>query len=79
VLIEHDVREHSELVATLAGFLEHNQDYDATARALGIHRSTARYRIHRVAQVTQLELRDPETARSLRAAIRMFNRLSDAR
>jgi hypothetical protein len=79
VLIEHDVREHSELVATLAGFLEHNQDYDTTAGALDIHRSTARYRIHRVAQVTQLDLRDPETVRSLRVAIQMFNRLTDVR
>lgn len=79
MLIEHDVCEPSELVATLAAFLEHNHDHDSTARALGIHRSTARYRIHRVAQLTQLDLRDPETARSLRAAIRIFIRLSDAR
>jgi hypothetical protein len=79
VLVEHDVREPSNLVATLAAFLEHNHDYDSTARALGIHRSTAHYRIHRVAQVTQLDLRDPETARSLRAAIRIFIRLTDVR
>ena len=79
VLVEHDVREPSKLVATLAAFLEHNHDYDSTARALGIHRSTARYRIHRVAQVTQLDLRDPETVRSLRAAIRIFIQLKDVR
>jgi DNA-binding PucR family transcriptional regulator len=73
MLIEHDVREPSELVATLAAFLEHNHDHDSTARALGIHRSTARYRIHRVAQLTQLDLRDPETARSLRVASNFYS------
>jgi DNA-binding PucR family transcriptional regulator len=77
VLIEQDVSGQSELVTTLTTFLEHNHDYDSTSRALGIHRSTTRYRIHRVAQLTQLDLRDPETIRNLRAATRAFTRLSD--
>jgi hypothetical protein len=77
VVIEHDVREQGALVTTLAAFLEGNQDFDRTARALGIHRSTARYRIHRVAQLTQLDLRDPATIRSLASASRLFTWLSD--
>jgi hypothetical protein len=78
VLIEHDQLGRSELVATLATFLQHNCDYHDTARALGIHRSTARYRIHRIAQLTQLDLHDPEIHRHLHAATRIFDRLSDA-
>jgi DNA-binding PucR family transcriptional regulator len=77
VVIEHDLLGRSELVATLASFLQHNCDYNATARAMGIHRSTARYRIHRIVQLTQLDIRDPETCRHLYAATRIFGRLSD--
>jgi PucR-like helix-turn-helix protein len=76
MLIEHDVRERSELVTTLAAFLQHNHDYPSTASRLGIHRSTARYRIHRIAQLTQLDIYDLETAQNLRAAIRAFAKFS---
>jgi hypothetical protein len=52
---------------------------DSHDAALVMADQPPRYRIHRVAQLTQLDVRDPETAQSLRVAIQMFTRLTDAR
>jgi hypothetical protein len=77
VLIEHDMFGRHELVTTLSTFLEHGRDYTGTSRALGIHPSTARYRIYRIAQVTRFDLHDSETLLNLHAATRLLTRSSD--
>jgi PucR family transcriptional regulator, purine catabolism regulatory protein len=48
----YDQRQHGDLVASLRTFLEHNGNWEAAARALGVHRHTLRYRIRRVAELT---------------------------
>lgn len=77
VLLEHDMFGRHELVTTLSTFLEHGRDYTDTSRALGIHPSTARYRVYRITQLTQLDLHDSETLLNLHAATRLFTRTSD--
>jgi hypothetical protein len=77
VLIEHDALGQHEFITTLSTFLEHDHDYDDTSRALGIHRSTARYRMYRISQLTQLDLHDQETRLSLHAATRILTRTPD--
>jgi PucR family transcriptional regulator, purine catabolism regulatory protein len=52
----YDRRQHGDLVASLRGFLEHNGNWEAAARALGVHRHTLRYRIRRVAELTGRDL-----------------------
>jgi len=43
-------------VDSLRAFLEHNGNWEAAARALGVHRHTLRYRVRRVAELTGRDL-----------------------
>jgi purine catabolism regulator len=52
----YDRRQHGDLVASLRAYLEHNGNWEAAARALGVHRHTLRYRIRRVAELTGRDL-----------------------
>jgi PucR family transcriptional regulator, purine catabolism regulatory protein len=52
----YDQRQHGDLVASLRTFLTHNGNWEAAARALGVHRHTLRYRIRRVAELTGRDL-----------------------
>jgi purine catabolism regulator len=55
-LADYDRRQHGGLVASLRAFLEHNGNWEAAARALGVHRHTLRYRVRRVAELTGRDL-----------------------
>jgi PucR family transcriptional regulator, purine catabolism regulatory protein len=55
-LAGYDRRHHGDLVASLRSFLEHNGNWEAAARALGVHRHTLRYRIRRIAELTGRDL-----------------------
>jgi purine catabolism regulator len=55
-LADYDQRQHGDLVASLRAFLEHNGNWEAAARALGVHRHTLRYRVRRVAELTGRDL-----------------------
>jgi PucR family transcriptional regulator, purine catabolism regulatory protein len=55
-LADYDLRQHGDLVASLRAFLEHNGNWEAAARALGVHRHTLRYRVRRVAELTGRDL-----------------------
>lgn len=59
---DYDTEHGTELVVTLSSYLDHGGDPVGTAAELGIHRSTLRYRLHRIAQ---LDLRAP-TGRNIR-------------
>lgn len=48
------------LVSTLEGFLDHAGDTKAVARRLGLHRASVYQRLHRIEQITGLDLSDGE-------------------
>ncbi|MEY9954244.1 PucR family transcriptional regulator [Leifsonia sp. EB34] len=77
VLIEHDRRHRSELVRTLAVYLDSGGNYDRTSAALIIHRSTLRYRLNRIREVTGRDIGDPEAQLNLHIAIRARAALQD--
>ncbi|MFF2246112.1 PucR family transcriptional regulator [Arthrobacter sp. NPDC058130] len=62
----------SHLVQTLAQYLDHGGNYDSTAQSLTIHRSTLRYRMKSVRQITGFDLADPETRLNLHVATRAW-------
>ncbi len=72
-LLQYDVQHDSDLTATLAAFLEAGGNYDATGQVLTIGRSTVRYRIKRIQQLTALDLNDPETRFQLQLASRAWS------
>jgi hypothetical protein len=74
-LIEYDDNKHSDLVRTLSSYLECGGNYDDTAAALHIHRSTLRYRLTRIRQLTGADLRNVDTRFNLHAATRAWRYL----
>jgi DNA-binding PucR family transcriptional regulator len=71
-LIDYDAARHTTLVRTLAEFLDRGGSYDDTAAALCIHRSTLRYRLRRIRELTGLQLTDVENRLSLHVATRAW-------
>jgi sugar diacid utilization regulator len=69
-LVAYDAERSSDLVGTLTAFLEMGGNYDATAERLMLGRSTVRYRIRRVQQLTSHDLSDVETRFQLQLATR---------
>jgi sugar diacid utilization regulator len=49
---EHDAQEGSQLVETLATYIQHDGDIAAAALDLSVHRSTLRYRLHLIASLS---------------------------
>lgn len=72
VLIDYDAAKKSDLVHTLSHYLERGGNYDESATALHVHRSTLRYRLGRIADLTGLDLRDIDTRFNLHAATRVW-------
>ena len=71
-LAAYDERKHTELVKTLILYLQHGGGYEATSRALSVHRSTLKYRLQRIRELTGFELGDPETHFNLQLATRAY-------
>jgi DNA-binding PucR family transcriptional regulator len=71
-LVAYDAAHGGDLVATLARFLDCGGGYDATAAALTIGRTTVRYRVRRIQQISGHDLSDPETRFSLHLAVKAW-------
>jgi sugar diacid utilization regulator len=74
-LLDYDERRKSELVHTLTQYLEHGGNYDATAAELSVHKSTLKYRLQRIRELTGLELNDPDVHFNLQLATRAWGTL----
>lgn len=70
-LIEHDEAHNAELVQTLEGFFACHGNASRTADRLHIHRNTLTYRLERIAEITQLDLDDPDARFSLQLALKL--------
>ncbi|WP_109524613.1 MULTISPECIES: PucR family transcriptional regulator [Nocardia] len=75
-LMDYDHNRHSDLVYTLAQYLECGGNYDESAAVLHIHRSTLRYRLGRIRELTGFDLRDMNIRFNLQAATRAWQFLS---
>jgi sugar diacid utilization regulator len=71
-LLDYDTTKSAQLVETLSGYLECGGNYDATATALSLHRSTLRYRLQRIRDVSSHNLNDPNTRFNLQLATRAW-------
>ncbi|MDX6356189.1 MAG: hypothetical protein QOF98_3092 [Streptomyces sp.] len=78
-LLDYDARHHTELVTTLSRYLESGGSYDTTSETLLIHRSTVRYRLQRIREITGHDLGDVETRLNLHVATRIRNVLDAPR
>ncbi|MGW1159479.1 PucR family transcriptional regulator [Streptomyces sp. NPDC002519] len=58
-LAEEDERRHSEFTATLSAYLDCGGQAGPTARRLGVHVTTLRYRLGRIKEISGLDIDDP--------------------
>ncbi|WP_271176828.1 PucR family transcriptional regulator [Leifsonia poae] len=77
-LVDHDRDHHSDLVHTLTVYLDSGGNYDRTANSLIIGRSTLRYRLSRIREVSGRDLADPDSRLNLHIAVRVRAALRDS-
>lgn len=73
-LHDYDTRHNASLVATLATWLDTFGDVRAAAAALHVHPNTFRYRLRRVAEVSGVDLADPEARFAAMLQLRVLAR-----
>jgi DNA-binding PucR family transcriptional regulator len=78
LLLDYDEGHRCELVRTLSTYLECGGNYDETAEALTIHRSTLRYRLQRIREVSGLDLGEVDSRFNLQVATRAWRVLAGA-
>jgi DNA-binding PucR family transcriptional regulator len=76
VLIDYDDARGAEFVATLSQYFDCGGNYDATAAALQIHRSTLRYRLTRIRELTGRDLGAVDCRLNLQVATRAWQILN---
>lgn len=81
-LLEHDRKKKSDFVQTLGCYLDSACNKIETSRALNLHINTLKYRLQRIAEISGLDLDDPETRFQTHVAVRALlleSRSSSAR
>jgi sugar diacid utilization regulator len=67
-LLDYDRARRADLVSTLRGYLAAGGNYENAATLLSIHRSTLRYRLNRIREISGHDLADPEIRFNLQLA-----------
>jgi sugar diacid utilization regulator len=78
-LLDYDGVHGAQLVRTLSEYLERGGSYDSTATALSVHRSTLKYRLRRIREVSGYDLSSPDTQFNLQLATRAWRTLQALR
>jgi sugar diacid utilization regulator len=78
-LIDYDSVHGTQLVLTLSEYLDCGGNYDASAQALSVHRSTIKYRLRRIRQVSGHDLGLPDVQFNLQVATRAWRTLQALR
>ncbi|MEU7990385.1 helix-turn-helix domain-containing protein [Streptosporangium canum] len=73
-LVSHDAEHGSELVATLRAYLDAFGDVNAASARVHVHANTFRYRLKRLAEISGLDLADPEARLTVMLQMRLFGR-----
>jgi sugar diacid utilization regulator len=71
-LIDYDAGRGTELVETLSRYFDCGGNYDDAAAALTVHRSTLRYRLQRIREISDRDLADVDTRLNLQVATRVW-------
>jgi sugar diacid utilization regulator len=74
-LIDYDTQHSGSLIETLGRYLDLGGSYDATATAVAVHRSTLRYRLQRIRDISGHDLNDPDVRFNLQLATRALETL----
>ncbi len=78
-LIDYDAVHGTQLVLTLSEYLDCGGNYDATTRVLAVHRSTLKYRLRRIREISGHDLGLPDAQFNLQLATRAWRTLQALR
>jgi sugar diacid utilization regulator len=78
-LLSYDAVHGTRLVPTLGEYLDRGGSYDASASALSVHRSTLKYRLRRIREVSGHDLAVPNTQFNLQLATRAWRTMQALR
>jgi sugar diacid utilization regulator len=78
-LLSYDAIHGTQLVSTLSEFLDCGGNYDAAATTLAVHRSTLKYRLKRIREVSGHNLGIPDIQFNLQVATRAWRTLQALR
>jgi sugar diacid utilization regulator len=78
-LIDYDAEHGTPLVLTLSEYLDCGGGYDASAKALSVHRSTLKYRLQRIRKVSGYDLGLPHVQFNLQVATHAWRTLQALR
>ena len=78
-LINYDAIHGTQLVLTLSKYLDCGGNYDASALALSVHRSTLKYRLRRIREVSGHDIGHPDVQFNLQVATRAWRTLQALR
>jgi sugar diacid utilization regulator len=78
-LLDYDAQRKAELVPTLSVYLECGGSWDRAVLVLNVHRSTLKYRLQRIRDVSGHDLTDPDTNFNLKLATRAWRTLQSMR
>lgn len=71
-LYQYDKETESELVPTLASWLDNNLNIAQTARSLFIHRNTLLYRIEKISSILNTDLKDSNELLKYQLALKIY-------
>jgi sugar diacid utilization regulator len=77
-LMIYDRKRNADLVRTLAHYLDSGGNYDLTAQSLNIHRSTLRYRLKRIREISGRDTQDVDTRLNLHLATKVRDVVGDS-
>jgi purine catabolism regulator len=72
-LVEYDQRHNANFVRTLAAFLDHNGNLQATARELNLHVNSVAYRMQRIRAIAGLDFEQSEDRLLAHVALKILN------
>jgi sugar diacid utilization regulator len=78
-LLDYDAGRGSSMVETVSAFLESGGNYDLSAKALSVHRSTLKYRLKRIEEISGHDLSAADVRFNLQLATRSWQSLRSLR
>lgn len=75
-LIGYEERQRADLLLTLEAFFQAHGNHTQTAELLNVHRNTLTYRMNRIAEITGLDLNQPDVRLAVHLALKVHRLLS---
>jgi len=75
-LINYEERQRADLLLTLEAFFQCHGNHTQTAELLSVHRNTLFYRMNRIAEITGLDLNQPDVRLAVHLALKIHRLLT---